>query len=243
MAIEAIIFDKDGTLMDFDAFWLNVTIKALTDVLSYTLLPDIPLNDILEPFGVHNGITSIEGVVCKGTYAQMGEIVYNILKSHGYEGTLPDTVKLVEDMYVKNADVGEILPTCENLLQTLQTLKERGLKLAVVTTDNREMTVKCLDTLGVTQYFDAIYTDDGTFPTKPSPASGDAFCKRFGLKKESVLMVGDTMTDVEFSQNAGFSMIGVAKTEENKQLLLQHIKTVVPDVSYLPAVLLETATI
>ncbi len=232
--MEASIFDKDGTLIDFDAFWLDISIEAISEVLKRTFLPDIPLREILEPFGVHNGVTSIEGVVCKGTYAQMGQIVYDVLKQHGYQGTLPETVKLVEDMYVKCSGAGKILPTCENLKQTLQCLKDRGIKLAVVTTDNREMTIKCLNTLGITELFDVIYTDDGTLPTKPDPACAEDFCRRFALKKEMILMVGDTITDVEFSQNAGISMIGVAKTEGNKQILRKHIETVVPDVSFLP---------
>ena len=232
--MKGIIFDKDGTLIDFDAFWLNISIEAISDVLDRVFLPDIPLADILEPFGVHNGVTSIEGVVCKGTYAQMGQIVYDVLKKHGYEGSLEDTVRLVTDMYVQHSDAGEIVATCDNLSETLQILKERGLRLAVVTTDNREMTMKCLNALGVAELFDVIYTDDGTLPTKPSPACAEDFCRRFGLNKEDVLMVGDTMTDVEFSRNAGLSMVGVAKTEENRKLLLKHIEKVVPDVSYLP---------
>ena len=96
------------------------------------------------------------------------------------------------------------------------------------------MTMKCLNALGVAELFDVIYTDDGALPTKPSPACAEDFCRRFGLNKEDVLMVGDTMTDVEFSRNAGLSMVGVAKTEENRKLLLKHIEKVVPDVSYLP---------
>lgn len=237
MKIDGIIFDKDGTLIDFDAFWLNVSIEAISEVLNRSFCPDVPVADILEPFGVHNGVTSIEGVVCKGTYAQMGEIVYHVLKERGCTLDLPDMIKLVTDMYVKNADAGEILPTCENLKETLQTLKNQGKKLAVVTTDNEQMTRKCLDALGVTELFDWIYTDDGVLPTKPNPACAEDFCRRFSLNKENVLMVGDTMTDVAFSQNAGLAMIGVAKTEENKAILQKHISTVVPDVSYLPGLI------
>ena len=33
MSVEAIIFDKDGTLMSFDAFWVSLSVKALEDVL------------------------------------------------------------------------------------------------------------------------------------------------------------------------------------------------------------------
>ena len=33
MNIDAIIFDKDGTLIDFDAFWVSVSCKAIEEVL------------------------------------------------------------------------------------------------------------------------------------------------------------------------------------------------------------------
>ena len=34
MKVDAIIFDKDGTLLSFDAFWVTVTEKALADVFT-----------------------------------------------------------------------------------------------------------------------------------------------------------------------------------------------------------------
>ena len=42
------------------------------------------LSEILEAFGVHNGVTDIDGVLCKGTYEEMGEIVYNVLYKNGH---------------------------------------------------------------------------------------------------------------------------------------------------------------
>ena len=57
------------------------------------------------------------------------------------------------------------------------------------------------------------------------------FCKTFDLIDENVVMVGDTMTDILFARNANIRMVGVAKTEKNKQILKKETEIVVHDVS------------
>jgi phosphoglycolate phosphatase len=230
---QAIIFDKDGTLIDFDAFWVNISTEAISDVLCSCGYVGISVEEILERYGVHNGETSVEGILCKGTYAQMGQIVCDVLKEHGYQPEADAIIKLVTDMHIKHMDAGKVVSTCPDLPGVMKRLKVLGLKLAVVTTDNRQMTMKCLSELGVTEFFDVIYTDDGTIPTKPDSACAEDFCRRFDLEKERILMVGDTLTDVAFAKNTGISMIAVAKRKENRDLLLKHTDVVLPDVSYL----------
>ena len=65
--IEAVIFDKDGTLLDFDSFWVKVSQKATEKVLSSFGAEKDLVFRILETLGVHNGITDINGVLCKGS--------------------------------------------------------------------------------------------------------------------------------------------------------------------------------
>ena len=79
MNADAIIFDKDGTLIDFDTFWVTVSVKAIEDILKKLGREDICVSEILSAFGIHAGVIDIEGVLCKGTYEQMGQILYNIL--------------------------------------------------------------------------------------------------------------------------------------------------------------------
>ena len=52
----AIFFDKDGTLMNFDAFWVNVTKYVLSDILTqFNHSADISdIDNLLNLFGVHN---------------------------------------------------------------------------------------------------------------------------------------------------------------------------------------------
>lgn len=234
--IKAVIFDKDGTLLDFDAFWVNVSVKAISSVLAEFLAENVSVEEVLSAYGVNKGITDIDGVLCKGTYAQMGDILYDILSSRGYNFSRQEVTTAVISAYNENSGAGEIKPTCDDLFDTLSRLKELGVKLAVVTTDNLLITEKCLKSLGVYELFDKIYTDDGKTPVKPNPDAALEFCKEFNLDKENVVMVGDTMTDVKFARSAGIKVFGLYKTKENREKLLPYADKVIKSISELLSV-------
>ena len=233
MKVEAIIFDKDGTLLDFDAFWIAVSRKALALVLEKFNMPASLSEEILSAFGVRNGITSINGVLCKGTYEQMGGIVYDIMHRNGCNCSCDEVIRVVIAAYNESADAGEVKPTCARLAEILHELKRQNKRLAVVTTDNGIITSKCLSELGIEDLFDKIYTDDGITPTKPDPFCAFDFGKIYGIEKEKILMVGDTVTDARFAANAGISMVGLAKSEENREILLEHTNTVISEMTEL----------
>lgn len=231
--IEAVIFDKDGTLLDFDLFWVKVSQKAIAEVLvSFDAKKDL-LFSVLEGLGVRNGITDINGALCKGTYEEIGEIVYKILIENGYKVLRERVIETVVRSYHKNINAGEIKPTCSNLLEILQELKRQNKKLVVVTTDTEQITRKCLQKLGIDNLFEKIYTDDGKAPPKPNPYCALDFCKNYNIKKKRVVMVGDTLTDVSFAKNAGIAAIGFAKSEKNKAILKAHTDIVISDMSQL----------
>lgn len=232
MKASALIFDKDGTLIEFDAFWVSLSIKAIQQVLDGLNIQG-ELSNIIEAFGVHDGVTDINGVLCHGTYAQMGEIVYDILKKHNPSLSKEQITNLVESSYKENVCFGEVKPTTPSLKNVLEKLKERGKKLAVVTTDNEDVTRVCLNKLGIEELFDKIYTDNGHFPPKPNPFCANDFCEKFGLDKNKVVMVGDTMTDVRFAKNAGIKIISLAQKEENRAQLCDYADVIVDDLTKL----------
>lgn len=233
MKVDAIIFDKDGTLIDFDAFWVGVSVAALEDILAGLGRRDIPIEEILKAYGVYEGVTDIDGVLCKGTYAQMAEIFSQILARHGCSVSTEAAEALIVDAYNRSTDKGKILPTCPDLASTLESLKKSGVRLAVVTTDNPEITERCLCTLGISDLFDRIYTDDGKTPKKPDPAAAIGFMELVGVPPERTLMVGDTMTDVTFARRAGISVCAVASSIKAREALLPHADAVISKISEL----------
>ena len=237
MNTKGIIFDKDGTLLDFDAFWVKVSVVAIKEFLSEIGAEFVDASEILTAFGVRNGKTETNGVLCKGTYEQMGQIVYDILIKHGVSVPQDVVTCRVEAAYEQNVEAGEIKPTCPDLVKVLTDLKSKGIKLAVVTTDNPHITNQCLEKLGITGLFDRIYTDDGHTPTKPHPHCAWEFCREFGLHKEQVVMVGDTLTDMLFAKNAGIMGVGLATDSHAKAELLPYASTVISAISHLPEIL------
>lgn len=237
MKVDAIIFDKDGTLIDFDAFWVEISVRAIGEVLSRLEMQAVDPALILEAFGVHDGVTDVDGILCMGTYAAMGHVVYEILREHGGAVSEETVTQTVIDAYNRHSDAGVIKPTVKTLASVLRDWKGRGKRLALVTTDNELITRKCLRGLGVEDVFDKIYTDDGIMPKKPDPSCALDFCKRYGLQPSRVAVVGDTITDVRFARNAGLYSVCLAKNEHNRDRLAPHADVVIPDLSHLDEVL------
>lgn len=233
MKTRAIIFDKDGTLIDFDSFWLTISYRAMENILAAVKQKLDLTEEILLALGVKNKVTDINGVLCKGTYAQMGQTIYKVMKKYGCDITEEEAIRLTIDAYHRNLGAGIVKPTCENIFDVLSELKEHGIKLAVVTTDDAFVTKKCLEMLGIDTLFDVVYTDDGKYPAKPDAYCINDFCEKEGLSKSEVVMVGDTLTDVCFARNGGIKVIGVAKSDDNRSILEKEADVVITDISYI----------
>ena len=233
MDIQAIIFDKDGTLMKFDSFWVDVSRCAIRDILRQLNRDDIPMSRLLEALGISGDTADIDGLLCKGTYEQIALAIGDILRKLGVDISDTDIVKMTVSAYNDNADSGKVEPACANIRGMLEKLKNGDRKLAVVTTDDSQITHKCLEKLGIEDLFEKIYTDDGINPIKPNPRCALEFLSEFHIPAEKALMVGDTMTDIHFARNAGISVIGVGENANSRERLIPYADAVIPDISYL----------
>ena len=233
MKTKIVVFDKDGTLLDFDSFWVAITDRAIEDMLVRIDCPNLTKKEFLETLGVHDGTVDIDGELCGGSYSSMGDVLYRVLVEHGSNIGREDLFEIAISCFSDAMKVGTVVPDCEDIRGVLGGLTDAGIKIILVTNDNLTGAKLCLEQLGIYDMFDGIYADDGEHPSKPDPYYADEICKKYGVDHDSVVMVGDTDVDMRFAKNAGIRGIGIAKNERNKAILMQYTDTVIHDISML----------
>jgi HAD superfamily hydrolase (TIGR01549 family) len=87
--------------------------------------------------------------------------------------------------------------------EILDYLKSKNYPLGIFTGKGREATMITLKKLEVDHYFDLIVTGDDVVNHKPSAEGILKFVNHFKLKNERVLMIGDSVSDVKASKEAG----------------------------------------
>ena len=87
--------------------------------------------------------------------------------------------------------------------ETLATLRQRGVKIAVVTNKEYRYTQTVLDAHQITTMVDLVVSGD-TLPTKkPDPAGVTHCLQKFKVAANRALFVGDSSIDVATARNAG----------------------------------------
>jgi phosphoglycolate phosphatase len=87
--------------------------------------------------------------------------------------------------------------------ETLTTLRQQGVKLAVVTNKEGRYTTTVLNAHGLLPLLDAVVSGDTFATKKPTPAGVHSCLSRFGVTAERALFVGDSSIDVATARNAG----------------------------------------
>jgi len=104
----------------------------------------------------------------------------------------------------------EFVKEYPNVNSTLSALKEKGFKLAVVTTKRWETAKLGLRFAKMESFFDTVVTIDGINNPKPDPEPLYLALERLGAAPEEAIMVGDSPSDVMAGHNAGTKTVAVS---------------------------------
>jgi phosphoglycolate phosphatase-like HAD superfamily hydrolase len=72
---------------------------------------------------------------------------------------------------------------------------------------------------------------DDPIPKKPDPIAARTISEQLDISTNRMMMVGDSLTDMQFAANAGIAFrIGIASTPEKKSLLAPHADALVESI-------------
>ncbi len=106
-------------------------------------------------------------------------------------------------------------------MTTLNTLKQRGLEVAVATGKSRRGLERMLDVHGLTDFFHATRCAEET-RSKPDPLMIEQIMAERAVLPEQVIVVGDTEYDLEMAANAGVASVGVSFGAHSAARLRRH---------------------
>lgn len=200
MKYKAIVFDKDGTLIDFHETWLPVYRSAALEFAGN----NIQLADML--LGEH-GYNHAEGRFLGGSLLAAGN---NDDIAEAWSKQLSNPVDSQRLNRIFQQMIAESSAPVPALRETIAQLQRYNLKLGVATSDSYAGIHNSLRSFDVLSCFDFLCGYDSGHGVKPEAGMVNAFCAAVSVPVNQTIVVGDNSHDIEMGRNAGAGLcVGV----------------------------------
>lgn len=216
-----VIFDKDGTLIDFTALWAYYTVNAVEALMSAIEQQKVEhqnqpqfnaptlRGDLFAMLGYDPATHQFnpQSPVVTAPLPTIYTLVAGILYRHGW-GWL-DAELQVQRAFVPimhQPIQREMIQATAPLLPLFLALRQADVQIAVVTSDDRTPTLATLEWLELTEHIAFVACADDGYAYKPAPDGILAACEATGIVPAQAVMVGDSTTDMLAGQRAGVGL-------------------------------------
>jgi phosphoglycolate phosphatase len=227
-AIRGLLFDKDGTLFDFQKSWAPINLRAAR----FASGADEALRlRLLAVGGIDpgNGFAAADGLLAAGNAAEIAEAWI----AAGSAMTLASLTAALDRIFLEGA--GSMVPAAD-LPALFGRLSLRGLKLGVASSDSEAAVNEAAERFGFAQFLDFACGYDSGFGHKPTEGMPLAFCRAANLRPSDIAVIGDNAHDMEMGRRAGVAKrIGVLTGTGTRETLAPHATGVIAGIDRLEA--------
>ena len=182
------IFDLDGTLTD--------TLDSLTYSVNLTL--------------EEMGYPALERSKCRAFVGNGSRVlIEKALKASG--DTTLSRIEEGMEVYdrVFDANCTYHVTPYDGIVELLQALKEKGMKLTVLSNKPHRQAVHVVEEVFGKEMFDWVQGQQEGIPRKPDPYAAIQIAEKFGVKPEESVYIGDSEVDVATGTAARMKTLGV----------------------------------
>ncbi|MFB7333277.1 HAD family hydrolase [Streptomyces adustus] len=183
-ALQAVLLDMDGTLVDTEGFWWDVEVEVFAG-LGHTL------DDSWRHVVVGGPMTRSAGFLIEATGANIALAELTLLLNSGFE-----------------ARIAQALPLMPGAARLLAELAEYEIPTALVSASHRRIIDRVLTSLGP-QHFALSVAGDEVTRTKPYPDPYLLAAAGLGVDPTRCAVVEDTATGVAAAEAAGCHVVAV----------------------------------
>ncbi|WP_343716347.1 HAD family hydrolase [Inquilinus sp.] len=223
--IRGILFDKDGTLIDYEATWRPLNREAAMFAAAGD--PELARR-LLEAGGAdpHTGIVRADSLFAAGATPEIAAAFVAAGSPYGLDLLVPEI-----DRIFRTATTAPIRPTVADPAGLFRRLRGRGLKLGVASSDGEAAIRATLAMFDLIDLVDFIAGYDSGHGHKPNPGMVYGFCDATGLPPGAVLMVGDNRHDMAMGRAAGCGLcVGVLSGTGTVETLAGLADLCLPDI-------------
>jgi phosphoglycolate phosphatase len=225
-----IIFDKDGTLIHFEAMWgawaidlaqklETITGRSMAERL-YKALDFYADTGQIAPHGALS-VTPMAGLRLLTVQVLIGEV-----------GLSPQAAEAAVAQVWQTPDPVATAHPLTDLGTLFAVLRAHGIQIAVATSDDRVPTAATLAKLGLTDFVAALACGDDSIPIKPEPDMVLSLCRTLAVAPTKTVVVGDNVADLQMGRAAGAGLVvGVLSGVSSAEILGPHADIVLPSVA------------
>jgi phosphoglycolate phosphatase len=197
--IQAIIFDKDGTLENSRAYWYEVGIRRIEAI--EVQIPGIK-SLLLQILNINSGKIDSTGLMAVGSRQEneiaMAAAITATGKSWFESREIAKEAIVTASSLTKTVQSSPLYPDTEKFLRQLSSV---GLKIAIISADSTQGVEEFMERHQLTNYIRvAIGSDRGI--SKPDPQLIIKACEILAVKPENIMAIGDSSADMAMAKAA-----------------------------------------
>jgi len=206
--IKGILFDKDGTLIEFEKTWHSIMSVFFKRLVNEHFFTQYQINRLKDIAGYKNEGFQKESII---QYLPTSEIVNCFAREiefskKGQKKWAYIFMEMIEESAIDDKVEVDLLPLVKEMLDYLS---KKDYYLGIATADTEASMMHSLQRTEILHYFHYLGADKGILKGKPNPYMAEEFCRHMGIQKDELLIVGDSLTDLEFAKNAGAGFVGI----------------------------------